>query len=113
MESYPSTPKVALLVHLRLRDLYSEIIQMRADELEKGGDMRQEVTPGWSTRDADSLRTACGHEGFPVCTLVLETVQRYMDTWQYEGFSDVEHRHKLIQTRGLLPAQYMATDAVG
>jgi len=26
-----------------------------------------------------------------------------MDTWQYEGFSDVEHRHKLIQSRGFCP----------
>ncbi len=65
--------------------------------------MQKEVTPGWHSYDAASLRTAFGREGCPVCTLVLGSVQRYMDTWQYEGFTDVEHRHKLIQSRGFCP----------
>lgn len=77
--------------------------------------MQQETPEGWRSRDAASLRTACEREGCPVCTLVSESVQRYMDTWQYEGFSDVEHRHLLIQSRGFCPlhtwqlAQWEAT----
>src|SRR6266702_8836676 len=65
--------------------------------------MQQEVPEGWNSRDAASLRAACQREGCPVCTLVLESVQHFMDTWQYEGFSDVEHRHQLIQSRGFCP----------
>src|SRR6266849_250001 len=65
--------------------------------------MQQEVTQGWRSRDAAALRAACEREGCPVCTLVSESVQRYMDTWQYEGFSDVEHRHLLIQSRAFCP----------
>ncbi len=65
--------------------------------------MQQEAPGGWNSRDATSLRAACQREGCPVCTLVLESVQHFMDTWQYEGFSDVEHRHQLIQSRGFCP----------
>jgi hypothetical protein len=55
------------------------------------------------SRDADSLRAAMGREGCPVCTVVLESIERYMDTWQYEGFTDVEQRHQLIVSRGFCP----------
>ena len=65
--------------------------------------MQQEVPEGWNSHDAAALRAACEREGCPVCTLVFESVQRYMDTWQYEGFSDVEHRHQLIRSRGFCP----------
>ena len=65
--------------------------------------MQQETPEGRNSRDAASLRAACEHEGCPVCTLVFESVQHFMDTWQYEGFTDVEHRHLLIQSRGFCP----------
>lgn len=55
------------------------------------------------SRDADSLRAAFGREGCPICLVVLEAMQQYMDTWQYEGFTDVEHRHELIRSRGFCP----------
>src|SRR2546427_6757017 len=55
------------------------------------------------SRDADSLRAAYGREGCPICAVVLESMQRLMDTWHYEGFTDVEHRHELIRSRGFCP----------
>src|SRR5206468_10822403 len=63
----------------------------------------QEKAEGFQTvnrsRDADSLRVAFGREGCPVCIVVLDYLGRSMDSWEYEGFSDVEHRHELIQSR--------------
>jgi len=55
------------------------------------------------SRDAQSLRKACKREGCPVCTVVLEEMERAMETWNYEGFSDVESRHALIRSRGFCP----------
>jgi hypothetical protein len=55
------------------------------------------------SRDAESLRKACQREGCPVCSVVLEEMERAMDTWNYEGFSDVEARHALIRSRGFCP----------
>ena len=67
----------------------------------------QEKAEGFQTvnrsRDADSLRVAFGCEGCPVCIVVLDYLERSMDSWEYEGFSDVEHRHELIQSRGFCP----------
>src|SRR6266516_1590170 len=65
--------------------------------------MQEEVTRENRSRDADSLRTAFGREGCPVCLVVHEAMQHAMDAWQYEGFSDVEHRHELIRSRGFCP----------
>lgn len=55
------------------------------------------------SRDADSLRAAFGREGCPVCTVVLESIDHFMDKWQYEGFTDVEHRQGLIRSQGFCP----------
>src|SRR5579884_3190251 len=55
------------------------------------------------SRDAEALRAACRREGCPVCTVVLEEMERAMETWNYEGFSDVESRHALIRSRGFCP----------
>src|SRR5438874_6306324 len=55
------------------------------------------------SRDADSLRAAFGREGCPVCIVVLASMRRAMDAWQYEGFTDVEQRHELIRSRGFCP----------
>jgi hypothetical protein len=55
------------------------------------------------SRDAESLCKACKREGCPICIVVLEEMERAMDTWNYEGFSDVEDRHALIRSRGFCP----------
>src|SRR6266516_4988942 len=55
------------------------------------------------SRDAHDLRVACEREGCPVCIVVLENIDRAMDTWQYEGFTDVQHRKEVIRTRGFCP----------
>lgn len=55
------------------------------------------------TRDSESLQAGFGREGCPVCNVVLEAMQLYMDSWQYEGFTDVEQRLRLIATRGFCP----------
>ncbi len=65
--------------------------------------MQQEVTPGRRSRDADALRAAFGREGCPVCTVTFEYVELLIDSWEYEGFSDIEHRHELIRSRGFCP----------
>ncbi len=56
-----------------------------------------------NSRDADSLRAAFKREGCPMCTVTLESMNRVMDGWNYEGFTDVEHRHELIRSRGFCP----------
>lgn len=55
------------------------------------------------SRDGDSLRAACEREGCPVCTVVLEYLDRAIDTWEYDGFTDVAHRYELIESRGFCP----------
>src|SRR5437870_1949782 len=65
--------------------------------------MQEEKTIIHRTRDAAALQAAFTHEGCPVCIVVLEAMQRSMDSWQYEGFSDVQHRHELILSRGFCP----------
>jgi hypothetical protein len=65
--------------------------------------MQEEPIKEKRSRDADSLRAACEREGCPVCTVVLEYLERSIDNWEYEGFSDVQHRHELIRSRGFCP----------
>lgn len=65
--------------------------------------MQEETIKGQRSRDIDSLRAAFGHEGCPVCTVVLEYLDRSIDNWEYEGFSDLQHRHELIRSRGFCP----------
>ncbi len=64
-----------------------------------GEQMQEETIKGQRSRDTDSLRASFGHEGCPVCTVVLEYLDRSIDNWEYEGFSDVQHRHELIHSR--------------
>jgi len=68
-----------------------------------GEQMQEEPIKEQRSRDTDSLRAACEREGCPVCTVVLEYLDRSIDNWEYEGFSDVEHRHELIRSRGFCP----------
>ena len=65
--------------------------------------MKEEANKEQRSRDSDSLRAACEREGCPVCTVVLEYLDRFIDNWEYEGFSDVHHRHELIRSRGFCP----------
>jgi hypothetical protein len=65
--------------------------------------MREEPNKEERSRDSDSLRAACGHEGCPVCTVVLEYLDHIIDNWEYEGFSEVAHRYELINSRGFCP----------
>ena len=65
--------------------------------------MHKEVSEESHSRDAASLREAFGREGCPVCTVVIETMNQAMDTWNYDGFTDVEHRQVLARIRGFCP----------
>jgi len=65
--------------------------------------MQEEPIEIQRSRDTDSLRAAFGHEGCPVCTVVLEYLDRSIENWEYEGFTDVQHRHELIHSRGFCP----------
>lgn len=55
------------------------------------------------TRESDELLAAMLHEGCPVCQVVHTAMELTIDTWQYEGFTDVEQRHLLIRIRGFCP----------
>ncbi|HZT98700.1 MAG TPA: DUF6062 family protein [Ktedonobacteraceae bacterium] len=65
--------------------------------------MRKEDVVVHPSRDADSLCAAFKREGCPICTVVLEHMDMAMNTWNYEGFTDVEHRHTLIRSGGFCP----------
>jgi hypothetical protein len=53
--------------------------------------------------EAEALQAACRNEGCPVCTVVLAGVARAMDTWSYEGFTNVGHRQEVMRARGFCP----------
>lgn len=65
--------------------------------------MREETSDVQRSRDADELRAAYGREGCPTCLVILEYMEHTMDGWEFEGFTDVEHRHQLIRSRGFCP----------
>ncbi len=65
--------------------------------------MQEETSDVQRSRDADALRAAYGREGCPICLVILEYVEHAMDGWEFEGFTDVEHRHQLIRSRGFCP----------
>lgn len=65
--------------------------------------MPEEINQPHRSRDSDALQAAFGHEGCPVCQVLLASMQQVMDAWQYEGFTDVQHRHEVITTRGFCP----------
>jgi hypothetical protein len=60
----------------------------------------QQIHP---TQESDALLAAMQQEGCPVCQVVHEAIEQAMNTWQYEGFTDVEQRHYLIRIRGFCP----------
>jgi len=55
------------------------------------------------TRSGDALCQALKQEGCPVCVVTLEAMERVMDTWQYEGFTDAENRQTLRHAQGFCP----------
>jgi hypothetical protein len=63
----------------------------------------QENTDQNRSRDTDALQAALHREGCAICAVLLENMQMMMDSWQYEGFTNVDHRHELIRTRGFCP----------
>ncbi len=69
----------------------------------KGEHMQEKPIKEQRSRDSDFLRAACEREGCPVCTVVLEYLDRAIDNWEYEGFTDVAHRYELIHSRGFCP----------
>lgn len=52
------------------------------------------------TREYQALLQACTQEGCPLCHLVQESTLRYLDSWKYELFTDVDLRNELRQTQG-------------
>jgi hypothetical protein len=76
---------------------------MLAAKKETGERMQEETSDVQRSRDAEALRAAYGREGCPICLVVLEYMEHAMDSWEFEGFTDVEHRHQLIRSRGFCP----------
>ncbi len=52
------------------------------------------------SREHQTLLYACTQEGCLLCRLTQETIARYLDTWKYELFTDVDVRKELQRTRG-------------
>ncbi|GCE03987.1 DUF6062 family protein [Dictyobacter aurantiacus] len=52
------------------------------------------------TREYQALLSACAREGCLLCNLVHESIYRYLDSWKYELFTDVEIRQELRNTQG-------------
>ncbi|GCE25616.1 hypothetical protein KDA_11000 [Dictyobacter alpinus] len=52
------------------------------------------------TREYQTLLSACNQEGCLLCNLVHESVFRYLDSWKYELFTDVDIRQELRNTQG-------------
>jgi hypothetical protein len=47
-----------------------------------------------------ALLQACNQDGCPLCRLTYESMRRYLDSWKYEMFTDVEMRNELRRTQG-------------
>jgi hypothetical protein len=65
--------------------------------------MHKNASEGSHSRDTASLQAAFEREGCPVCTVILENMNMAMDSWNYEGFTDVEHRQFVTRIRGFCP----------
>ena len=55
------------------------------------------------SRDMDALCQAVEQEGCPICLVTLESLERVMESWQYEGFSDPANRLALVDAQGFCP----------
>jgi hypothetical protein len=52
------------------------------------------------SREYQTLSYACAQEGCPLCRLTQESIARYLDTWKYELFTDVDVRKELQRAQG-------------
>lgn len=52
------------------------------------------------TREYQVLLSACAREGCLLCNLTQDNVTRYLDTWKYELFTNVDVRQELRRTQG-------------
>jgi uncharacterized protein DUF6062 len=52
------------------------------------------------SREYLTLLDACTQEGCPLCRLTQESIARYLDSWKYELFTDVDVRKELQRTQG-------------
>ncbi len=51
-------------------------------------------------REYQVLLDACSREGCLLCNLTQESTHRYLDTWKYELFTDIDIRQELRHTQG-------------
>lgn len=52
------------------------------------------------SREYQTLLYACTQEGCPLCRLTQESIRRYLESWKYELFTDVDVRKELQRTQG-------------
>lgn len=52
------------------------------------------------TREYQELLDTCSQTGCLLCNLTHKSVHRYLDTWKYELFTDIDIRQELRQTQG-------------
>jgi hypothetical protein len=55
-------------------------------------------------QDYQVVFDACSQNGCPICRLAYESLTRYLETWKYELFTDVELRAQLRRTQGFCHA---------
>lgn len=57
-----------------------------------------------NSRDYYELLDACKQEGCPLCRVAHGSVTRYLDSWKYEMFTDVDIRDELRRSQGFCHA---------
>ena len=57
-----------------------------------------------NSRDYYELFDACKLEGCPFCRVAHDSITRYLDSWKYEVFTDVEDRERLRRSQGFCHA---------
>ncbi len=55
------------------------------------------------SRDGEALSQALERVGCPICLVAQEAMQRVMDHWLYDGFTDAGNRQQLRCTQGFCP----------
>ncbi|HCI80035.1 MAG TPA: hypothetical protein DHW02_10120 [Ktedonobacter sp.] len=57
-----------------------------------------------NSRNFYELFDACQQEGCPFCRVAHDSITRYLDSWKYEVFTDVEDRERLRRSQGFCHA---------
>ena len=57
-----------------------------------------------NSRNFYELFDACLQEGCPFCRVAHESITRYLDSWKYEMFTDIEDRERLRRSQGFCHA---------